>query len=128
VTVIRQANSLVEWLVVDVIDPAAADASGRDRRGIAAGEQAGYEIAAVLPTGDTRKRAVLALQKATRVRHDGHQDAGLTGGEAERTYRLDADRPRAVVDGAPLLVAHRSRSSARRGCGVDRPPPPVRTP
>ena len=83
--VVRLADGFVERLVVDVVDPTAAHAAVCDRRGIAAGDQSGHEIAAVLPAGDTRERAVLALQKAAGVRHDGHQEAGLTLGQAERT-------------------------------------------
>ena len=126
--VVRLADGFVERLVVDAIDPAAADAAVRDRRRMAAVHQTGDELSAVMPpAGDPRERAVLALKKTARVRHDGDQEAGLALGEAERAQRVHAHGPRAVVDGAPMLVGHHKNSSARRGCGVDRPPPPVWT-
>jgi hypothetical protein len=82
--VATRLRKILERLVVDVIDPTAADASVCDRRGIAAGNQPGNEIAAVLPKGDTRERAVLTLKKAA-GRAMTSPGAGLTVGQAERT-------------------------------------------
>ena len=57
--------------------------SGLDRPGESAGDQTADELATVLAADGTREGAVLALQEASGVDHDGHEEPPLPLGETK---------------------------------------------
>ena len=124
IAVVRLANRFVDRLVVDVVQPTTSDRPWFDGSCESAGHQSGHELPAVLAAHRTGELAVLALQKASRVDHDGHEELTLTQRQAvlaQSGHAADAD----AVEGSVrrVFVRHRN-SSIPRGRGPERPPPP----
>src|SRR5262249_58956775 len=63
VPVVRLANRLVEWLVVDVEQAALMPSSGRYRRGEPACDELADEVVRLLPLRDAGEGAVLAFEE-----------------------------------------------------------------
>jgi hypothetical protein len=123
IAVVWLANGFVERSVVDVVEPSASDGTWLDGSRESAGYQPGYEFTAVLAANCAGELAVLALQKTSRVNHDGHQELTLSQRQtvlAQSRYPADADAVECSV--GRIVVRHRN-SSIPRGRGPERPPP-----
>ena len=77
IAVVRLPNRLVERLVVDVVQAPTSDGPWLDGSRESAGHQSGHELPAVLAAHRTGELAVLPLQKASGVDHDGHEELTL---------------------------------------------------
>ena len=89
-TVVRLADGLVERLVLDVIQPAAVERAGRDRRRVAAVDELGEKVVRLLTVREARERAVLPFEEHAGEDQHVHQEPRLTLGEAEPHEGADA--------------------------------------
>src|SRR3989442_10060330 len=103
VPVVGFVDDGVEPLRVDVKDPGLA-VGGRVRRGYFPSDQGGEEVDDLLTVGDSRIRAVLSSHAYPRMKHHGHEEAGLATGIPFPLYGSHS-----------LLRTHESSSSASRG-------------
>ena len=83
-TVVRLADGLVERLVLDVIEPAAMERSGRDRRSRTRSlTSLAEKIVCLLTVREARERAVLPFEEHAGEHQDVRQEPRLTLGEAQ---------------------------------------------
>src|SRR5262245_13375230 len=124
IAVVWLANRFVERPVVDVVQASASDGAWLDGSRESAGYQPGHELPAVLAARGTGELAVLALQKTSRVDHDGYQELALPQRQAvlaKSGHAADAD---AVEGPVGRIFARHRNSSIPRGRGPERPPRP----
>jgi hypothetical protein len=84
--------------VVDVVQASSSDGAWHNGTGKSTRDEAGNELPAVLAASGTRERAVLALQEAAGVDHDGDKELALALGEAELRECVHAAFAYAVDD------------------------------
>ena len=124
IPVVGLADGLVQRPVVNVVEPSAAHRSGLDGTGEPARHESADEVAAVLAAHGAGERAVLPFKEAAGVDHDGHQELALPLGEAKARECLHPLLRDAVQGAVDRILARHRNSSAPRGRGTDRPPPP----
>jgi hypothetical protein len=98
IAIIREPDRFVQRLVVNVVQAPASDGSRHNATGESTRDKAGNELPAVLTASGTRERAVLALQEAAGVDHDGDEELALALGEAELREGVHAAFAYAVED------------------------------
>jgi hypothetical protein len=82
VAVVGLANCFVERSMVDVVQPPTSDGPWLDGSRESAVHQSGHELTTVLAANRSSELAVLALQKTSRVDHDGHEELTLSQRQA----------------------------------------------
>jgi hypothetical protein len=125
VSVVGLADRFVQRLVVNVVQPPSPNRSRLDDTDESSARETRHELAAILAAHCAGEGAVLPLQEAAGVDHHGHQELALPLRETKRAEDIDARSGDAVVEVVRrVFVAHRN-SSIPRGCGPDRPRPPL---